>query len=258
MILVLDVGNTQIYGGVFDKEKIKLRFRKKSKDALTSDELGIFLKQVLRENDIAPAKIKKIAVSSVVPDVNHTISNCCAKYFNIEPFFIGPGVKTGLHFKGRDILAYGLGADRVADAIAAIHKYPGENLIVIDFGTANTYDAVSKDCEYKGGAIQIGLGTSLNALTQNAALLSKVEILKPSAAGGLTTETQMQAGMYYGNLGAVKEFVARLKKECFNGAKTKVVLTGGLGRLYENEDIIDAYEPDLVLNGIKLALEKNK
>ncbi len=256
MILALDVGNTQIYSGVFDKDKIMLRFRQTSKGTLTSDEMGIFLKQVLRENNIEPKDIKAIGVSSVVPDLNHTITNCAKKYFNIDPFFIQAGIKTGLNIKGRD--AVGLGADRVANAIAAMHMFPKTNLIVIDFGTANTYCAISSTKEYKGGAIQIGVGSSLNALTQNAALLNKVEILKPEVAGGLTTETQLQAGLYYSNLGAMKEFISRLKKECFDGNAVKVVLTGGIGRMFENEDIIDIYEPDLVLNGIRLALENNK
>lgn len=254
MILALDVGNTQIYGGVFDGEKIKVSFRKTSKGAVTSDELGIFLKQALRENDISPESIKKIGISSVVPEFTHSLNNCCKKYFNMEPFFISAETQPELHIKGRP--ATGLGADRVANAVAAMRLYPKTNLIVIDFGTANTYCAISARKEYKGGAIQVGLATGVAALADNAAQLSMVGILKPAGAAGLTTATQMQSGVYYSNLGAIKEIAARFKKECFPGEKAKVILTGGLGRLFEKESVIDAYEPDLVLRGIKIALEK--
>lgn len=256
MILTLDVGNTNIFAGVYDGSEIILRFRKTTKDIFTSDELGIFLKQVLKENKLDPDKIKHIATASVVPSLNYTITNCCIKYFGIEPFFIAPGVKTGLNFRGHD--SDKLGADRVANIIGAMHLYPGQNLIVIDFGTANTYCAVSKNKEYKGGAIQAGLATSLNALAQNTAQLFNVEIKNPGSAAGMTTVTQLQAGLYYGNLGAVKEFVSRYKTECFPAEEVKVVATGGMARMYEGEQIIDAYHPDLVLLGIKLALENNK
>jgi len=256
MILTLDVGNTQIFGGVFDGGKIRLTFRRTSKGAITSDELGIFLKAVLRENGVKPDDIKEIGVSSVVPDINRTIANCCLKYFKVDPFMIAAGIKTGLNIKGKD--AGSLGADRVADAVAGIHMYPGENLIIIDFGTANTYDAVSRHKEYLGGAIQVGVGTSLNALVDNTALLSKVEILNPGKAAGMTTETQLQSGLYYGNLGAIKEFTARLKAECFAAEPVKIIGTGGLGRLYENEKVFDVYQPDLVILGIKTAMEMNK
>jgi len=256
MILALDVGNTQIFGGVFDGEEIKLRFRKTSKDAITSDELGIFLRQVLRENGINPGAIEDIGISCVVPDLLRTIVNCAVKYFGKEPFVIGPGIKTGLNIKGR--AADQLGADRVANAIAAVSLYPKTNLLIIDFGTANTYCAISKNKEYLGGAIDVGIGTALNALAQNAAQLSKVEILNPGAAAGLSTETQMQAGLYYGNLGAIKEFTSRYKKECFPDGDFKVVGTGGMARMFERDNVFDVYIPDLVLLGIKTALENNR
>ncbi|ACC97952.1 Putative transcriptional activator [Elusimicrobium minutum Pei191] len=256
MILTLDVGNTQIFGGVYEGDNLKLTFRKTSKGTLTSDELGLFLRQVLRENGLDPKKIREVGVSSVVPDINRTIHNSCMKYLGLEPFMIGPGIKTGLNIRGRD--AANLGADRVADAIAAMNIYPDRNLLIIDFGTANTYDAISKNKEYKGGAIQIGVSTSLNALIQNAALLSKVEILDPGGAASLTTEGQIQAGLYYGNLGAIKEFITRIKKECFGNEESIVIGTGGMGRLFESAKVFDVYLPDLVILGIKIALEQNR
>ena len=256
MILVLDIGNTQIFGGVFEGEEIKLRFRMTSKGSITSDELGIFLRQVLRENKIAPSDIKKIGFASVVPDLNRTIVNCCIKYFDKGPFVISDGTNSGIIFTDPDT-AGAFGADRAANIIAARHLYPNTNLIIIDFGTANTYCAVSKNGEYKGGAIQVGITTALDALAKNTAQLFKVEILDPGHAAGLTTETQMQSGIYYGNLGAIKEFVSRLKSECFSpDEEVKVVATGGLARMFEKEAVLDVYCPDLVLLGIKLAITK--
>ena len=253
MILTLDIGNTQIFGGIFEDEKIRLRFRTTSKGSITSDELGIFLRQVLRENNITPDDIKKIGFASVVPDLNRTVVNCCIEYFDKEPFVISATTNNGITFNCTNTAAT-LGADRVANIIAARHLYPQTNLIIIDFGTANTYCAVSKNGEYKGGAIQVGISTSLNALTENAAQLFKVEILDPGHAAGVTKTTQMQSGMYYGNLGAIKEFVSRLKQECFPNEEVKIIATGGLARMFEKEPILDLYHPDLVLLGIKLAI----
>ncbi|WP_428897216.1 type III pantothenate kinase [Parelusimicrobium proximum] len=258
MILALDVGNTQIFGGVYDGDEIKASFRKTSKDAITSDELGVFLIDVLRANSVKHADIKEIGISSVVPDINRTIANCCKKYFNIDPFFISADINSGMHAYGKDVTALGLGADRIATGVAAMDIFKDENLIVIDFGTANTFDVISKTGEYKGGAIQIGIGTALKGLVQNTAQLSKVEILDPKAAAGLTTETQLQAGLYYGNLGAIKEFVNRYREECYAGESFKVIATGGMARMFEDEEVIDLYEPDLVLRGIKILMSKNK
>ncbi len=255
MILTLDIGNTKTFGGVFDKGKIKARFRNTSKDTLTSDELGIFLKAVLREHKINPSKITQIGISSVVPDLLRTVVNCCIKYFGIEPFILDIGVKTGLKINA--VNGDKLGADRVADIMAAVKKYPSQNLIVVDFGTANTFDAVSKNKEYMGGAITVGVGVALNALCQNTALLSKVEIARPRFCAGNTTQTQLQSGLYFGALGAVKEFIFRFKKECFNDEACIVVATGGMGRMFELSGAFDCYDPDLVLKGIYFAMEMN-
>ena len=127
----------------------------------------------------------------------------------------------------------------------------------MDFGTANTFDAISKNKEYKGGAITVGVGTSLQALCQNTALLSNVEIIKPRKAAGCSTEHQLQSGLYYGNLGIIKEYIFRLRKECFNGEEAVVIATGGFARLFEKSGVFDLYEPDLLLEGIKYALELN-
>lgn len=256
MLLTLDVGNTQIFAGVFSGEKLLLRFRKTSNNIFTSDELGLFLRQILRENDIAPADITDVAASSVVPDVSRTAVVACARYFDTEAFFVRAGIKTGLKIN----TAYGqkLGADRLADLAAAQDMFPGQNLLVIDFGTANTYDVLTADKEYKGGAITPGLGTGLKALCQNTALLPKVEIVRPRQACGLSTETQMQSGLYYGQLGEIKEFIYRVKTEVFAGEDFRVVATGGFARMFESARVFDAYEPDLVLRGVKVLWERNR
>ncbi len=154
-----------------------------------------------------------------------------------------------------------LGADRIANIVAARALYPGKNLIVVDFGTANTFCAISANGRYEGGAISAGIGMSMNALANGTALLSNVEIKNPGSAAGLTTETQLQAGLFYTGLASIREICARLQKECFTqaaGDKAVIVGTGGLGRLYENEGVFDYYQPDLILHGLKLLAGMNK
>ena len=247
MLLAIDVGNTQIYMGVFDGDKIKSTFR----CALADDIIESF-----KANNIAPRGIKEIAIASVVPALTPGIEQRAEKYFGVKPFVVKSGVKTSLILPG-----YGtgeLGADRVADIEGALHLYPGKNLIVMDFGTANTFCAVSGNGEYKGGAISAGIAMSMNALANGAALLSKVEIKNPGYAAGMDTTTQLQAGIFYAGLGAAKEIRARLAAECFKNAPYFTVGTGGLGRLYEHEGIFDIYTPDLVLTGLRILAEKNK
>lgn len=151
MVLCLDVGNTQIHGGVFNKEELILQFRRTSRQHYSSDELGVFFRTVLRENNIEPEVIKRISVCSVVPDINHSLRSACLKYFRTEPFFLKPGVKTGLKIKYRNPLE--VGTDRIANAIAVTHLYPNKNIIVVDFGTATTFCVISKSKEYLGGII---------------------------------------------------------------------------------------------------------
>jgi type III pantothenate kinase len=191
-----------------------------------------------------------------VPDLTRSIANCARKYFNIEPFIVNASIKKTLLLP-----SYGnseLGADRIADIEGALHLYPKKDLIIADFGTANTFCAVSKNGEYKGGAISAGIIMSMNALANGAALLSNVEIKNPGCAAGMDTATQLQAGLFYAGLGSIKEICGRLAKECFNGQEHFIIGTGGLGRLYENEKVFDVYQPDLVLRGLKVLYEKNK
>src|SRR5688572_174328 len=154
MLLCLDVGNSHIYGGVFAQEILTLRFRHTSKSS-TSDEFGIFLKSVLRENHCSPNSINQIAICSVVPQLDYSLRSACFKYFSIEPFFLQAGVKTGLNIKYRNPVD--VGADRIANAIAATHEFPEKNLIIIDFGTATTFCVINHQKAYLGGAILPGI-----------------------------------------------------------------------------------------------------
>ncbi len=254
MMLCIDVGNSHIYGGVFDGNEIKLRFRHSSK-ASTSDELGIFLKSVLRENHCSPEQIKSIGLCSVVPQLDYSLRAACVKYFATEPFSLQAGVKTGLNIKYRNPVD--VGADRIANAIAATHNYPNQNLIIIDFGTATTFCVVTAQKAYLGGAILPGVRLSVDALSKNTARLPTVEIIKLEQALGRSTIESIQSGVYYGALGACKELIQQINKEAFSGQSSLVLATGGFASLFDNENIYDHLVPDLVLQGIRLAALMN-
>ena len=163
MILCLDVGNSQIFGGLFEQQKIQLKFRYSTRKEATSDELGVFLKNVLNENGIDHHKVTEIAISSVVPSLDYSLSSACKKYFNIVPFILKAGVKTGLLIKIKNPLE--LGADLIAGAMAAVDQFPGKNLIIVDFGTATTFAAISSKKEYLGTVILSGVRLSMQAQT---------------------------------------------------------------------------------------------
>jgi len=255
MILALDVGNSQIFGGVFVQDELKLRFRKTSKSGSSSDETGIFLRSVLRENDIKPEDVSEIAICSVVPDVVHSLRNACKKYFNINPFILQVGVKTGLKVLYHNPSE--VGADRIANSIAATHLYPKSNLIVIDLGTATTFCAISSQREYLGGSIVAGLRLCMEALENQTAKLPTVEIVSRSEALGQTTIESIQSGLYFGHLGTMKELSLRLSDECFKGQKPFVIGTGGFASLFEKSGVFDVVLPDLVLKGLLLAHKLN-
>jgi type III pantothenate kinase len=255
MVLCLDVGNSQIYGGVFSEGKILLRFRRNSKTGASSDEIGIFLRSVLRENDIEPKNVKQIAVCTVVPEVLHSIKNACMKYFKLNPFVLQAGVKTGLKLKYKNPLE--VGSDRVANAIAGTQLYPQQNLLIIDFGTATTFCAVSSEKEYLGGVIIAGLHVSMEALESRTSKLPSVEIIKPVECLAKTTVDSIQSGLYFGTLGQIKEIAARITTEGFNGVRPKVIGTGGFASLFANSGIFDEENSDLVLNGLYQALKMN-
>jgi len=255
MILCLDVGNSQIFGGVFVDDQLQLRFRHDTTVSSTSDQLGIFLINVLRENGLDKKNVKKIAICSVVPSLDYSLRAACIKYFDHDPFMLQAGVKTGLKIKYHNPLE--VGADRIANAIAAVATYPKENIIVIDFGTATTFCTITKEKEYLGGAILAGMKLSMNALQNNTAKLFSVEIIKPTSVVGKTTVENIQAGLYYGQLGMLREFTRRITDEFFRDQKPIIIGTGGFSYLFEQEGIFTTVMPDLVLQGLRQVLSYN-
>jgi type III pantothenate kinase len=254
MMLCIDVGNSQIYGGVFSNDDICLRFRYTSKVS-SSDELGIFLKAVLRENQCNPESIDCIAICSVVPQYDYSLRAACLKYFNVDPFILQIGSKTGLNIKYRN--PSDVGADRIANAIAAVEGYPGKNLIIIDFGTATTFCVISAKKEYLGGVILPGVRLSVDALANNTAKLPSVEIIKVQQVIGRSTIESIQSGVFYGAMGACRELIGRIKKEAFQNEDSLVLATGGFATFFDNQGLYDQHLPDLVLQGVRIAAEMN-
>lgn len=255
MILCLDIGNTHIYGGVFSSDELKLRFRYTAVHACTSDQFGLFLRSVLTENGVDPSQIENIALSSVVPSLDYSINAACIKYFSITPLELKPGVKTGIKLNVKNPLE--LGADRIANGIAATHYFPNKNIIIVDFGTATTLCAVSKESAYLGGVIMPGLKLSMSSLCDNTAKLTTVDIIKPRYALGRSTAENIQSGLYYGQLGAVKEAIRHIRNDVFQQSEPVVIATGGYAHLFERENIFSVRQPDLVLHGLRLLLTKN-
>ncbi len=251
MLLCLDIGNTQIYAGVFDGENLRCQFRKTTHPLGSSDELGVFFMAVLRENGIDPRAIRRTAICSVVPAANFALRGACLKYFHGEPFILQAGVKTGLKVRYRNPLE--VGSDRIADAIAATHRQPGRNLIVVDCGTATTFNVVTAAGEYLGGAILPGVGVSAESLASRTARLPSVEIARPEAALGRTTSESILAGLYHGHIGAIRHLTAELTREAFAGDRPHTIGTGGFARLFEKEGLFDEIVPELVLHGLRQA-----
>lgn len=265
MILSLDVGNTTIHGGLFDGEELRLQFRHTTDSHSSSDELGVFLRNVIRENGFAPSDVKQIAICCVVPDAIYSLRGACVKYFGLTPFLLQSGVKTGLNIKYRNPAE--VGADRIADAIGATHLFPDRNLVIIDFGTATKLEVVTKNREYLGGVILAGLRLSMEALETKTAKLPPVEIVRvdPKLVLGRSTIEAIQSGLYFGAIGQVKELKGRLVAECFgyvpgggnDDDKPLVVATGGFAGLFEKAGLFDVMVPDLVLKGLNYALKLN-
>jgi type III pantothenate kinase len=252
MLLTLDVGNSQIFGGVYDGEDLKITFRRSSSIRASSDEFGTFFRATLRENGVDPDAVSMAAICSVVPDALHSLRNCFRKYFRFEPFLLQPGVKTGLKIRYRNPLE--VGADKIANAVGALTRFPGRNLLIVDFGTATTLCAVTKSNEYLGGIITPGMGTSMAALESKTARLPSVEILRPPEVLGRSTVESIQSGLYYGTLAAVRSLAASITKEHFAQEPPVIVGTGGFGRLFEQERLFDAFVPELPLIGLRRAV----
>jgi type III pantothenate kinase len=255
MILTLDVGNSQIFGGVFENGELTIRFRKSSRPPTSSDELGLFLRAVIRENGGDPSAVRQIACCSVVPEIIYSLRSCCRKYFALDPFILQAGVKTGLKIGYRNPLD--VGADRIANAIAATHLYPDRNLIVIDFGTATTLDVIRAGREHLGGVILPGVRIQMEALEQNTARLPNVEIVPTAELVGRSTVECIQSGLYFGNRAAIAGLTREIRDRVFHGEAAVVAATGGFCRLFEHEPLFDVVLPDLVLVGLERALSLN-
>lgn len=253
MILALDVGNTNITCGVFDGDKIKASFRITTKMPRTSDEYGMIIMTLLERNEVEVTDIRDAIICSVVPNTMHSLQNAFIKYFSIKPIIVEAGIKTGIRIATPN--PQQIGADRIVDAVAAYELYGGP-VLVIDFGTATTYDLVDEKGTFLGGITAPGIRISAKALWEDAAKLPEIEIKKPEKILGKDTITSMQAGLFYGQIGQTEYIINETKKET-GLIDAKVVVTGGLGRIISGEtDAIDVYDPDLTLKGINLVYQK--
>ena len=253
MLLVIDVGNTNIVLGIFKGNELMDHWRVSTNRLRTPDEYGVLIRNLFYLNCVNSDEIDAIIISSVVPPVMPTLERMCQRYFGLTPLVIGPGVKTGMDIKydnPREV-----GADRIVNAVAASEKLGGP-LIIIDFGTATTFCAVDKKGTYLGGAICPGIGISTDALVQRTAKLPRIEVVRTDKVICRNTVESMQAGVFYGFVGQVDGSVARMRKEL--GCKAKVVETGGLAVIVAPAtDAIDVVEPMLTLEGLRIIYDRN-
>lgn len=254
MLLVIDLGNTNIKYGVFDKDKLVSSFRVSSRISRTADEYGSVLVGLLSDKGIKKTDINGIIFSSVIPALNYTICHMCEYFFGITPLMVGPGIKTGLNIKAENPRE--VGADIIVNSVSAFNKYGGP-IIVIDFGTATTFDVISDKCELLGVVIAPGIKTSLEGLATKTAQLPMVELDAPKTVIGKNTKHCMQAGIIFGFSGLVENIIKRIKKE-LGLEQIKVVATGGLGEIIAKEvKAITKVDRTLTLDGLRLLYELN-
>ena len=258
MILVLDVGNTNIVVGIYDNDDLVSVWRLSTDSKRTADEYGIQAIQLFIKNDLNPSDIKGAIISSVVPNIMYSLEHMIMKYFKIAPIVVGPGVKTGINVKydnPREV-----GADRIVNAVAA-HEIYKRASIIIDFGTATTFCALTAGGDYLGGTICPGVQISSDALFERAAKLPRVELVKPKNIICKNTVTSIQAGIIYGYVGQVEYIIKKMKNEMISAGEKEpfVVATGGLAKLINAEsDYIDMVDPILTLTGLRIIYYKNK
>ncbi len=255
MLLVLDVGNTNITLGVFNDDKLEATFRMTTKIPRTSDEYGIIVRDLLQHNQIEVSDILAVVISSVVPNVMHSLTSAIIKYIHVTPLIVAPGIKTGIRIATENPRQ--IGADRIVDAVGAYELYGGP-VIVIDYGTATTYDLVDASGAFAAGVTAPGIRTSAKALWEEAAKLPEIEICRPKSILAQETISSMQAGLIFGQIGQCEYIIRHMKQEC-GYENVKVVATGGLGKIIAAEtDDIDVYDPNLTLQGMRLIYEKQK
>jgi type III pantothenate kinase len=256
MLLCLDVGNSQIHGGVFQSDALRCQFRKSTHPLGSADELGIFFAAVLRANAIEPREIRRVAICCVVPAALYPLRAAVEQYFGCQPFVLQAGVKTGLKIRYRNPAE--VGADRIAGAIGATMRQPGRDLIVVDSGTATTFDVIAATGDYLGGVILPGIGASADALASHTAKLPRVEISRPEGALGRTTTESIQSGLFHGHVGAIRHILQELRAEVFPASTPFHFGTGGIFHLFEPERLVDEIVPELVLLGLRQAELMNR
>ncbi|MGM0577693.1 MAG: type III pantothenate kinase [Myxococcota bacterium] len=249
MLLAVDVGNTNTVLGLYDGTELVEHWRVATNAMSTTDEVGVLYLSLFSARRIDPACVRGAIVACVVPPMVHAITRACRRYFDVDPLFVGPDVETGISIGSPDPRE--VGADRIVNAVAAWEHYRNP-CIVVDFGTATTFDVIGKGGVYEGGVIAPGLGLSLEALFKRAAKLPKVTIERPERVIGHRTVESMQSGIVYGYCGLVDGLIARIESE-MDEASVPVVATGGLaGLIYREADRIDRVEPMLTLEGLRL------
>ena len=256
MVICIDIGNTNIKYDIYDGDALKFSFRVATDLKKTSDEYGALLTSMLAANDVQVDEIEGGIISSVVPSLDYTIDKMCEIYLHIQPLKIAPGLKSGLNIRCDD--AREVGADRIVNCVSALVHY-GENIpmIVIDFGTATTFNIINEKNEFIGGVISPGIKGSLDSLVNGTAKLPRVEIEAPKSVIAKNTVTNMQAGIVFGFAGLVEYIVKRIKKE-LNAPRVKTIATGGFSQVISREiECIDVVDKLLTLKGLKYLYDLN-